>query len=88
MEYLRATSDEEMGKIGPSPSAFTPARKVRVPGAPGLRRKSVHTSLKSSTVGPATAFGFRLVSHPTDEDLSVGTPAWTDFRSQRHPRES
>ncbi len=74
MEHLRATSDEEMGKIGPSPSAFTPARKVRVPGAPGLRRKSVHTSLKSSTVGPATAFGFRLV--------------WTDFRSQRHPRES
>jgi hypothetical protein len=38
MGYLRATSDDEMGKIGPSPE--------------GLRRKSGHTSLSSSTVDP------------------------------------
>ena len=35
----------------------------------GLRRKSGHTSLPASTVGPATAFGRRLV--------------WPDFRAQR-----
>jgi hypothetical protein len=35
----------------------------------GLRRKSSHTSLPASTVGPATVFGRRLV--------------WLDFRLQR-----
>jgi hypothetical protein len=35
MEYLRATSDDEMGEIGPSPPASTPTRKDRVLGTPG-----------------------------------------------------
>ncbi len=38
MDYLRATSDDEMGEIGLSPS--------------GCGRKSDHTSLWSSTVDP------------------------------------
>jgi hypothetical protein len=36
--------------------------------------------------GPATAFGFRLISPLTNEDLSVGPRLWPDFRLQRHPR--
>ena len=35
MEYLRATSDKELGKIGPSRPASTPSRKVRVLGTTG-----------------------------------------------------
>ena len=38
MEYLRATSDDEMGKIGPSPL--------------GCDANPGHTSLSSSTVDP------------------------------------
>ncbi len=37
----------------------------------------------SLDLGIAKAFGLRLVSHPTDEDLSVGTPVWPDFLAQR-----
>jgi len=46
MEYLRATRDDEMGKIGPSPSG---AAKMGPYVVVGL------------DCGPATAFGLRLV---------------------------
>ncbi len=36
-------------------------------------------------LGATKAFGLRLGSHPTDEDLSVGAQAWPEFRSLRHP---
>jgi hypothetical protein len=87
MEYLRATSDDEMGEIGPSPSASTPARKVRVPGTLdcGANRSILRChprlwSRHSLRIPPRP--------HPTDEDLSVGAPVCTDFRPQRRPRES
>ena len=34
MEYLRATSDEEIGKRGPSPSTSSPRTKDLLVGAP------------------------------------------------------
>jgi hypothetical protein len=33
-------------------------------------------------LGATKAFGLRLVSYPIDEDLSVGTPIWPDFRER------
>src|SRR6266852_9760705 len=55
------------------------------PRPEGLRRKIGPYVILALDGGPATAFGLGFVSHPTDEDLSVGTPVWPNFRSQRHP---
>ena len=68
---LKHFSDERQSdrENPPRPFGFHPnAQGARV-WDPGLRRKSGHTSLPASTVGPATAFGRRLV--------------WPDFRAQR-----
>ena len=73
MDDLRATRDEEIGEIGPSPPGCGANRAI-------LRCRP--------SLGMAKAVVLRLVSNPTDEDLSVGAPVWPDFRSQRHPRES
>jgi hypothetical protein len=88
MEYLRATSDDEMGKIGLSPPASAPTRKDRVLGTPGLRRKLGHTFVVILDCGPATAFGLRLVSTPRTKTCPRGPRFWLDFRPQRCPRES
>ena len=60
-------------EIGPGPSAFAPSLNVRVLGTPGLRRKPGHTSFSPSTLEPPKPSG--SASHPSDEDLSLGTPA-------------
>ncbi len=61
---LLATSDNEIGKIGPVPPASTPARKVRVPGAPGVAAKIRPYFVLALDLGAAKAFGLGLVSTP------------------------
>ena len=73
MEYLRATSDDEMRKIGPA---------LRVVAQIGPYLVVILDG------GPATAFGFRLVSTPRTKTRPWGPRFWPDFRPQRHPRES
>ena len=87
MEYLRATSDEEMREIGPSPPGCGANRAI-------LRCHPRRWSRHSHRIPP------RL--HSTDDDLSAGAPVWRDFRPrpgvpgvrtlhagvERRPRES
>jgi hypothetical protein len=59
MDYLRATIDEEIGKIGPSPSGCGENRAIR---RCHPRRWTRH----SPRIPPHL--------HPTDQNLSAGTP--------------
>ena len=89
-----------MGQIGPVPSASTPGHKVRALGARvaaknrGPQRQVFVAGVENRpyfvvvlVLGIAKPCGLRLVSHPTDEDLSAGAPVWAVFRSQRRPPE-
>jgi len=52
MEYLRATSDDELGKIGPSPPGCGAGPSPPSDRSSALGWKSGHTSLSASTVDP------------------------------------
>jgi hypothetical protein len=69
MEYLRATRDDEMGKIGPTPTGCGAIRSILVAVATHHRLWTRH----SLRIPP------RL--HPTDEDLSAGAPVLDRFSS-------
>ena len=64
IRYLLATSDAEIGKIGPSPTGCGVNRAI-------LRCRP--------SLGIAKVFVLRLVSHPTDKDPSAGTPVLARF---------
>ena len=67
-----------MGKIGPSPKASTPVRIMRVQGTRVAAQIGPYFVVDLD-LGATKAFGLRLVSDPTDEDLSVGTPSGPIF---------
>ena len=70
MGYLRATSDDEMGKIGRSPSGCGENRAIL---RCHLRRWTRH----SLRIPPHL--------HPTDQDLSAGAPVLARFSSATPP---
>jgi hypothetical protein len=75
MGYLRATSDAEMGKIGPSPSGCGVN--------PGWR--SGHTSLSSLTVDPpqpsdSASSGPIFVRNPGSPAHELGALGWNATR--------
>jgi hypothetical protein len=82
---LLATSDKEMGKIGPSPLTSTPARKDRAPG-PWVAGQIGPYFILALDGGPATAFGLGFVSTPATKTCRRGPRFWPDFPSQRRPR--
>ena len=69
---LLATIDDEMRKNGP------------VPKGCGENPAILHSRPRRWTSHSLWA---RLRLRPMDEDLSVGAPVWSDFRSQRRPPE-
>ena len=84
MEYLRATSDDEIGKIGPSPSASTPAGKDRVPGTPGCGgNRAILRCHPQRWIRHNLRIPPRL--HLTDENLSAGAPVLARFSSATPP---
>ena len=62
---------QQNGENRPRPFGFRPSTQRSRAGDLGLRRKSGHTSLSPLCLEQPNPAG--SASHPTDEDLSVGT---------------